>query len=75
MVWENLRGSLGDENMFCALAEDPEWIHDFNRVYTDLAKACYRILFEEAGLPDGVWIYEDLGYRPYRRVALYLKPV
>lgn len=63
IVWENLRASLGDENMFAAMAEDPEWVHDFNRTYTDLAKRCYAILFAEAGRPDGVWIYEDLGYR------------
>jgi len=62
-IWEHLRASLGDENMFLAFADDPAWIHDFNRVYTDLFKACYRRLFEEAGRPDGIWIYEDLGYR------------
>jgi len=62
-VWECLRASLGDVNMLMALIEDPEWIHDFNRVHTDMWKECYRILFEEAGLPDGIWVYEDLGYR------------
>lgn len=62
-VWETLRGSLGDVNMYMALIEDPDWIKDFNRVYTDLYLACYKHLFDEVGLPDGVWIYEDLGYR------------
>lgn len=62
-IWENLRASLGDENMFIALATEPAWIHDFSRVYTDLYKACFKIILEEAGKPDGVWIYEDLGYR------------
>jgi uroporphyrinogen decarboxylase len=62
-IWENLRASLGDVNMFMALVEDPDWIHDFNRVYTDLYKQSYRILLEECGKPDGIWIYEDLGYR------------
>jgi len=62
-IWEMLRASLGDVNMLMALLEDPDWIRDFNRVYTDLYKACYTILFEEVGRPDGIWIYEDLGYR------------
>ena len=62
-IWEFLRASLGDVRMFMALAQDPGWIHDFNRVYTDLYKKCFSYLFEKAGLPDGVWIYEDLGYR------------
>ncbi len=62
-IWECLRASLGDVGMFAALLDDPEWIRDFNRVHTDLWKQAYRLLFEEAGRPDGVWVYEDLGYR------------
>jgi len=62
-VWEILRASLGDVGMLTALLDDPDWIRDMCRVYTDLYKRCFTILFEEAGLPDGIWIYEDLGYR------------
>ncbi|MBN1863395.1 MAG: hypothetical protein JW808_00690 [Victivallales bacterium] len=62
-VWETIRHSLGDENMLVTLIEDPEWVKDFNRVYTDFWITHYKYLFQEAGLPDGVWIYEDLGYR------------
>jgi len=62
-IWENMRGSLGDFNMYTALVEDPAWIHDYCRVYTDLYKAAYKIMIEEAGKPDGIWLYEDLGYR------------
>jgi uroporphyrinogen decarboxylase len=58
-----MRGSLGDFTMYTALVEDPDWIHDYCRVYTDLYKTAYRIIIEEAGKPDGVWLYEDLGYR------------
>lgn len=63
LVWENMRASMGDYAMFMALVEDPDWIHDFCRTMTDLYKQCYTILFAEAGLPDGIWIYEDLGYK------------
>ncbi|OGV62946.1 MAG: hypothetical protein A2498_05710 [Lentisphaerae bacterium RIFOXYC12_FULL_60_16] len=63
LVWENMRGSMGDYAMYMALADDPDWIHDFCRTYTDLYKQCYTILFAEAGKPDGIWIYEDLGYK------------
>ena len=64
-IWENMRASMGDYTMYMALVTDPEWIHDFNQVYTDLYKKCFRILIEEAGKPDGVWIYEDLGYKEH----------
>ncbi len=69
-LWELLRCSLGDVAMFEALALDRGWIHDYNRVYTDFFKAHYRVLLEEAGKPDGIWIYEDLGYRN----GLYCSP-
>ncbi len=62
-LWENMRASMGDYTMYTSLIADPEWVHDFNRVYTDLFKEAYRILIEEGGVPDGIWIYEDLGYR------------
>jgi len=62
-IWEEMRQSMGDYNMYQALVLDPDWIHDYNRVYTDFFKAHYKMLFDQAGLPDGVWMYEDLGYR------------
>ena len=62
-IWETMRGSLGDICMMESLLLDPDWIHDYNRVYTDFFKAHYRVLFEEVGKPDGIWVYEDLGYK------------
>jgi uroporphyrinogen decarboxylase len=62
-IWETMRQSMGDFIMYQSLALDPGWIHDFNRVYSDFYKAHYRAIMEEVGLPDGAWMYEDLGYR------------
>lgn len=62
-IWEFMRESMGDYAMFMALVDDPAWIHDFARVYTDLMKQGYKIMFEEGGLPDGILIFEDLGYK------------
>jgi len=62
-IWENMRQSMGDTCMYESLLLDPDWIHDYNRVYTDFFKAHFKVLIEEAGKPDGIWIYEDLGYR------------
>ncbi len=62
-VWENLRGSLGDLCLYEAMLLQPEWIQDYCRVYTDLYKECFAILLDEGGLPDGVWLCEDLGYK------------
>ena len=62
-IWETMRQSLGDTTMYQSLLLDPGWIHDFNRVYADFFKAHFQLLFDEVGLPDGIWIYEDLGYK------------
>jgi len=58
-----MRQSMGDVTMYESLVLDPGWIHDFNRVYTDFYKKHFTYIFEQAGLPDGVWLYEDLGYK------------
>ena len=62
-IWENMRGALGDMALYENLLLDPDWIRDYCRVYTDLYKECFTIFIEEAGKPDGVWLYEDLGYK------------
>ncbi len=62
-IWENMRASLGDYTMYMSLVTDKEWIHDICRCYTDMYKACWGKIFDSPGRPDGVWIYEDLGYK------------
>lgn len=62
-VWEVMRSSMGDLNMYQNLIMDPDWVHDFNRVYTDFFKRHYSFLFETNGFPDGVWVMDDLAYK------------
>ena len=62
-LWENMRRSLGDLCMYESLITDPAWIHDYNRVHTDFFIAHFKLILDEAGVPDGIWLYEDLGYK------------
>lgn len=62
-IWEVLRQSLGDLCLYENLLLDPEWIKDFNRVYTDFYKAHFDMLFKDIGIPDGVWLCDDLAYK------------
>ncbi len=62
-IWELMRQSMGDVTMYESLVLDPAWIHDYNRVYTDFYKKHFAYMLEQVGKPDGVWLYEDLGYK------------
>ena len=62
-VWETMRQSMGDVTMYESLLLDPDWIHDFNQVYTEFFKTHWVYVFEHVGVPDGIWVYEDLGYK------------
>jgi len=61
-IFELLRGTLGDQNFLPALLIEPEWIRDFCQVYLDMFRTHYEVLFREAGVPDGFFLYEDFGY-------------
>ncbi|MFC1718004.1 uroporphyrinogen decarboxylase family protein [Candidatus Poribacteria bacterium] len=62
-IFESMRHSMGDFCMYESFLTDPEWIHDFCRVYTDFFIKHYQLAFQQAGLPDGIRLCEDLGYR------------
>lgn len=62
-IWENMRRSMGDLTLYESLLLDAEWIHDYGRVYTDFFKMHFAYMFEQVGMPDGIWLYEDLGYK------------
>ena len=61
-VFEELRKILGDITMLESLLLEPEWIQDFCTLVTRKHMDYYELLFREVGLPDGLHIYEDLGY-------------
>jgi uroporphyrinogen decarboxylase len=61
--FETMRQSMGDTCLYESVLLEPEWIHDVNTVLTAFQQTHYRYLFEQAGLPDGIWMYEDLGYK------------
>lgn len=62
-LWENMRAAFGDVALYESMLLDPEWIRDYCRTYTDLYLAEIDITLAEAGRPDGVWFFDDLGYR------------
>lgn len=72
-VYEIMRTALGDIVMLEALCTDPAWIHDFCQVVTENIVRHLIWALDHVGRPDGIWIYEDLGFSraPFVSPALY----
>lgn len=61
-IFEEMRRILGDVFMLESLLLEPDFIHDFNAILTAKYIEYYQLVFSEVGLPDGIHVYEDLGY-------------
>ena len=72
-VFELMHPICGHEYMLMGMALDPAWIHDMVTVYTDLTLQLQEILFAQEGPPDGIWYYEDMGFknRPFMSPDMY----
>lgn len=72
-VFECIHPVCGHVNMLMGMAEDPAWVKDMADTYARLTIDLQKILFEREGLPDGIWYYEDMGYKgsPFMSPAMY----
>ena len=72
-VLECMHPLCGHENMLAGMALDPDWVRDMAMTYARLIVELQKILFEEEGPPDGVWYYEDMGYKgsPFMSPKMY----
>ena len=71
--FELMHPVCGHEYMLMGMALDPDWVKDMVNVFTDLTINLFEILFDEEGLPDGMFFYEDLGFKgkPFMSPAMY----
>ena len=72
-VFECMHPVCGHENMLVGMALDPDWVADMAQTYAQLQVALQKILFQQEGMPDGIWYYEDMGFkeRPFMSPAMY----
>lgn len=72
-VFESIHPVCGHENMLVGMALDPEWVIDMAETYAHMLVEHQKILFEQEGYPDGIWYYEDMGYKgsPFMSVDMY----
>lgn len=72
-VFEQMHPVCGHEYMLMGMALDPDWVKDMVDTYSRLTLELQEILFAEEGYPDGIWYYEDMGFkqRPFFSPAMY----
>lgn len=72
-VFELMHPVCGHEYMLMGMAMDPDWVKDMVNTYAELTVNLMELLFAECGKPDGVWFYEDMGFkeRPFMSPDMY----
>lgn len=72
-VFELMHPVCGHEHMLVGMALEPEWIAEMADAYAKVTVELQKLLFEEEGYPDGIWYYEDMGFkeRPFMSPAMY----
>jgi len=63
LPFECMHPICGHEEMLVGMITDPEWILDMADTYISLYIGLQKILFEQEGLPDGIFFYEDMGFK------------
>jgi uroporphyrinogen decarboxylase len=72
-VFELIHPVCGHEHLLAGMALDPDWVVDMVETYSRLTIELQEILFAEEGYPDGIWYYEDMGFKqhPFMSPRMY----
>ena len=72
-VFEIMKNVAGHEFMLMGMALDPDWVKDMVMTYSNMFVDMQKMLFEAEGYPDGIWYYEDMGFkqRPFMSPEMY----
>jgi uroporphyrinogen decarboxylase len=63
----------GHESVLSGMAMAPDWIRDMCDVYATITIDMLEIAYGQVGLPDGLWVWDDLGFkqRPFMSPSMY----
>jgi uroporphyrinogen decarboxylase len=72
-VFDLMTPMCGHEHLLVGMAADPDWVRDMAEVYSRVTIELLEILFGREGPPDGMWVWDDLGFkhRPFMSPAMY----
>ncbi len=71
--FEQMHPMCGHENMLMGMGLDPDWVKDMVMTYARLTVMHLEELFSEEGTPDGMFFFEDMGFKgkPFMSPAMY----
>jgi len=71
--FEFMREIIGHETLLTNIALEPDWIKDMVSTYWEFNIMHWEELFRREGMPQGMWIGDDLGYKftPFMSVAMF----
>lgn len=71
--FDQMSPMCGHEYLLMGMAWDGEWVRTMADLYATVLVDLLEILFEREGLPDGLWVWDDLGYkgRPFVSPTMY----
>lgn len=71
--FEGIRQLIGDAVVLPAMAEDPDWVLDMSKTYTDLILRDFQSVLDAGGEADAVWVFGDVGYKsgPFFSPTMY----
>ena len=61
--FEETRSLMGDEITLMAMVEDPDWVRDVSRTFTDVMLFNLNAALATGIAPDGLWIYGDMAFK------------
>jgi uroporphyrinogen decarboxylase len=72
-AFDAMNALCGHECVLTGMATDPDWIKDMCNVYAAVTVDMLEMAYQEVGLPDGLWCWDDLGFkrRPFMSPAMY----
>jgi uroporphyrinogen decarboxylase len=72
-AFDAMNSLCGHEIVLSGMAMDPDWIRDMCDVYATITIDLLEIAYEKVGLPDGIWVWDDLGFkhRPFMSPSMY----
>lgn len=71
--FDQMSPMCGHEHLLVGMALDSAWVRDMADLYVTVMIRLLEILFDREGLPDGLWVWDDLGFRngPFMSPAMY----